>query len=119
MLIDKVIPAHIELTYILSYCSLTAAEKACIIHVRVRNLIATLEQLVEWIEIGVYDFCHLPLAMKKKIVESDENEIIRNVHEAYPVSGKHFLIQLMSTSEFEGISTHKLCGAHTPCALYR
>ena len=68
-------------------CSLTAAEKACVIRVRMRNLIATLEQLVEWIQIGVYDFYHLPLAMKKKIVDCDE--IIKQVHIEFQVSGKY------------------------------
>ena len=49
-------------------------------------MIATLEQLVEWIQIGVYDFCHLPLAMKKEIIQSDQ--IIEKIHDAFPVSGK-------------------------------
>ena len=77
----------------ISDCSLTAAEKECIIRIRMRNLIAALGLLVGWIQNGVYDFCHLPLAMKKEITESDK--IIEDVHDVFPVSGKHSIVALL------------------------
>ena len=34
---------------------------------KVTTLYPALKQLVMWIQIGVYDFCHLPLVMKKAL----------------------------------------------------
>ena len=74
------------------FSSLTATERVCLISLDLRNLFATLKLLAQRIHIGVYDFCHLPLALKKQINDSDE--IIERIHSTF--TGTGIIIHILS-----------------------
>ncbi len=40
------------------------------------DLYSTLNLFVQWIEYGIYDFCDLPLDMKKHMNREDEEKIL-------------------------------------------
>ena len=50
-----------------------------------KSLFHTLKHVVSLIQVGVYDFCHLPLVMKKPIVK--EADILEGIKSAF--SGKN------------------------------
>lgn len=39
----------------------------------------TLELLLEWLELGMYDFCSLPFAMKAHLTDKDKHTLASTV----------------------------------------
>ena len=66
--------------------SATELQCECLLKLKLGNLHSILENFVQWRRDGMFDFCELPLTMKKHLEHEDE-ESIAAIHDVY--SGKY------------------------------
>ena len=57
------------------FCSLSPSQLACLQALKLPYLYSTLEQFVNWVKDGMYDFHQLPFVMKKHL-EPEDKEVL-------------------------------------------
>ena len=90
----------------LSY-SISSSGLECLGGIKLAFLYATLKQFVQWINDGLYDFCTIPLGMKKHL-RLEDDQALQNIPSKGYYTGNKFKDEIDFIDKFD----------RTPCTYY-
>ena len=59
--------------------SLTSSQSHFLLEMKLTHVFMTQKLLLEWLELGMYDFCSLPFAMKAHLTDEDKHTLADTV----------------------------------------